>query len=96
MAQEVVGEADGLHLWCRSRSPGTPASRVETRYWIDGDSKLPLGPWDAAAGCLLVEEACGRVTNLRGDALDLDAPALVASDGRIHDAMLAILKEIIG
>ena len=63
---------------------------------LDGYWELTLGPWDAAAGSLLVEEAGGRVTNLTGGALDLDAPALVASNGRIHDAMLAVLREVRG
>ena len=59
----------------------------------DGFWELRLGPWDAAAGCLMVEEAGGRVTNLTGGALDIDAPALVASNGRIHDEMLRTLRE---
>src|SRR5438046_2404366 len=63
---------------------------------LDGYWELTLGPWDAAAGSLLVEEAGGRVTNLTGGALDLDAPALVASNGRIHDALLAVLTEVRG
>ena len=63
---------------------------------LDGYWELRLGPWDAAAGSLLVEEAGGRVTNLTGGALDLDAPALVASNGKIHTAMLAVLEEIRG
>ena len=61
--------------------------------WLDGFWELRLGPWDAAAGSLLVEEAGGRVTNVTGGALDLDAPAVVASNGRIHDAMLAVLRQ---
>jgi myo-inositol-1(or 4)-monophosphatase len=60
---------------------------------LDGFWELRLGPWDVAAGRLLVEEAGGRVTNLEGGALDLDAPAVVASNGRIHDAMLTVLRE---
>lgn len=60
----------------------------------DGFWDLRLGPWDAAAGSLMVEEAGGRVTNLTGGALDIDAPALVASNGRIHDEMLRTLREI--
>jgi myo-inositol-1(or 4)-monophosphatase len=60
---------------------------------LDGFWELRLGPWDVAAGRLFVEEAGGRVTNLEGGALDLDAPAVVASNGRIHDAMLAVLRE---
>jgi myo-inositol-1(or 4)-monophosphatase len=60
---------------------------------LDGFWELRLGPWDVAAGRLFVEEAGGRVTNLEGGGLDLDAPAVVASNGRIHDAMLTVLRE---
>jgi myo-inositol-1(or 4)-monophosphatase len=45
-------------------------------------------------GSLFVEEAGGRVTDLVGGALDLDAPRVVASNGRIHDAMLAVLRKV--
>jgi myo-inositol-1(or 4)-monophosphatase len=61
---------------------------------LDGYWELRLGPWDVAAGSLLVEEAGGRVTDLAGGALDLEAPAVVASNGRIHGAMLDVLREI--
>ncbi len=60
---------------------------------LDGFWALRLGPWDIAAGSLFVEEAGGCVTNLVGGALDLEASAVVASNGRIHDAMLAVLRE---
>ena len=63
---------------------------------LDGYWELTVGPWDVAAGSLLVEEAGGRVSDLRGGPLVLDRPAVVASNGRIHDAMLAVLKEIRG
>ena len=63
---------------------------------FDGHWELSLGPWDVAAGGLLVEEAGGRITNLTGGALDIDAPSVVASNGGIHDAMLAVLREIRG
>ena len=49
-----------------------------------------------AAGGLLVEEAGGRLTSLTGGPVDLERPTLVASNGRIHDAMLAILTEVRG
>jgi myo-inositol-1(or 4)-monophosphatase len=61
---------------------------------FDGYWELTLGPWDAAAGVLLVEEAGGRVSDLVGAPLDLDAPSVVATNGRIHGEILAILKEI--
>lgn len=60
---------------------------------LDGYWELVLGPWDAAAGALLVEEAGGRVTALDGGPLDRAAPALIASNGHIHAEMLAILRE---
>jgi myo-inositol-1(or 4)-monophosphatase len=61
---------------------------------FDGFWELTLGPWDVAAGGILVEEAGGRVTDLHGGPLDINAPRLVASNGRIHDEILAVLKEI--
>ena len=41
---------------------------------LDGYLELVLGPWDAAAGALLVEEAGGRVTGLDGGPPDRAAP----------------------
>jgi len=82
----------------RSRGVRRLGSAVLDLAWVasgrlDGFWELRLGPWDAAAGSLLVEEAGGRVTNVTGGVLDLDAPAVVASNGRIHDAMLAVLRQ---
>lgn len=50
----------------------------------DGYWEYGLGPWDAAAGMLLVEEAGGRVTDLSGDRYRLDAGTIVAAPGPIH------------
>jgi myo-inositol-1(or 4)-monophosphatase len=61
---------------------------------MDGYWELRLGPWDVAAGALLVEEAGGRVTDLAGGPLRLDAPSVVASNGRIHEEMLGVLEHI--
>ncbi len=61
---------------------------------LDGYWELRLGPWDVAAGALLVEEAGGRITDLAGGPLDVDRPSVVASNGRVHDEMLAVLKEV--
>jgi myo-inositol-1(or 4)-monophosphatase len=60
---------------------------------LDGYWELRLGPWDLAAGSLFVEEAGGRVTDLTGGPVDLDAPTVVANNGRIHAEMLAVLEE---
>jgi myo-inositol-1(or 4)-monophosphatase len=61
---------------------------------LDGYWELRLGPWDVAAGSLLVEEAGGRVTSLTGSDIDLDAPSLVATNGHIHSAVLEVLRKV--
>ncbi len=55
-------------------------------YWV-----LRLAPWDAAAGILLVQEAGGKVTDLRGRPPRLHTEALVASNGRIHERLMKVL-----
>ncbi len=81
----------------RSRAVRRFGSAVLDLAWVaggryDGFWELRLGPWDVAAGGLLVEEAGGRLTGITGGPLDLEAPTLLATNGLIHDAMLAILK----
>lgn len=58
---------------------------------FDGFWELKLAPWDTAAGWLLVEEAGGCVTDLRGDPYNLHSPNILASNGLIHAGMAGIL-----
>jgi 3'(2'), 5'-bisphosphate nucleotidase len=58
--------------------------------------------WDAAAGSLLVEEAGGRVTDLRGRELDFGAGreltnnvGVVSSNGLVHEAALAAVRAVL-
>jgi myo-inositol-1(or 4)-monophosphatase len=48
-------------------------------------------PWDLAAGALIVEEAGGRVTGLTGQPFDHFAGHIVATNGRIHEAVVAVI-----
>jgi len=59
---------------------------------FDGFWELKLHPWDTAAGCLLVTEAGGRVTDLCGGPFNIYSPHVLATNGRIHEAMAEILK----
>jgi myo-inositol-1(or 4)-monophosphatase len=52
-----------------------------------------LSPWDFAAGALFVQEAGGRVTTARGAPLRLEKTSLLASNGRIHQAVLEIVQK---
>lgn len=59
---------------------------------LDGYWERHIGPWDYAAGALLVEEAGGRASRPDGSALGCAAGAVVASNGRLHDRILAGLE----
>jgi myo-inositol-1(or 4)-monophosphatase len=47
-----------------------------------------------AAGTLLVEEAGGRVSGMRGEALDLDGRYVLADNALVHDELLDLFAEI--
>ena len=58
----------------------------------DGYFEQRLKPWDVAAGAVLVAEAGGRVTDYEGAPLDLDRCWIAASNGLVHDEMLALVR----
>jgi myo-inositol-1(or 4)-monophosphatase len=51
-----------------------------------------LSPWDVAAGTLLVREAGGRVSQSGGDERVLDAGDVLATNGRLHEPMMKLLR----
>ena len=53
-----------------------------------------LNPWDMAAGTLLVEEAGGRVSGMRGEPLDIEGQYVVADNGLVHGELLELFAEI--
>lgn len=54
--------------------------------------EVDLGPWDAAAPFLLVEEAGGRATDLTGERT-IRGGTFIATNGLVHDRVLEILRE---
>lgn len=56
-------------------------------FWEDG-----LNAWDVAAGAILITEAGGRITNYENQQLDIYTKKVVASNGRVHNAMLNLLR----
>jgi myo-inositol-1(or 4)-monophosphatase len=61
---------------------------------FDGFWELKLGPWDMAAGGLIVAEAGGRMTDVRGGPWSPDGTGAIATNGRIHGEVLAVLEEV--
>jgi myo-inositol-1(or 4)-monophosphatase len=58
---------------------------------FDGYWELKLHPWDVAAGNLIVEEAGGRSSDFAGNPAAGDGRETLASNGRLHAAMLEIM-----
>lgn len=59
---------------------------------LDGFWEQRLRPWDTAAGALIVAEAGGRVTNLDGAPFTPFDGGVLASNGRLHDPLLAVVR----
>ena len=59
---------------------------------FDGFWEMKLGPWDMAAGSLMVREAGGEATDFLGRRLGLDGKHVLASNGKIHREMMQVLK----
>ncbi len=71
----------------------TGAASVDLAYVaagrFDGFFETGLMPWDLAAGTLLITEAGGKVTNYRNKENKLFDRQVVATNGNIHEAILA-------
>ncbi|MBV8761184.1 MAG: inositol monophosphatase [Deltaproteobacteria bacterium] len=61
---------------------------------LDGYWERKLKPWDVAAGALIVREAGGTVTNTRGGAFDPHSGEAVATNGAIHEELVAELTRV--
>jgi myo-inositol-1(or 4)-monophosphatase len=53
-----------------------------------------LNPWDLAAGTLLVTEAGGKATDMRGKPHQVRDPHLLVDNGAVHDETLELFGEI--
>jgi 3'(2'), 5'-bisphosphate nucleotidase len=58
--------------------------------------------WDHAAGCVLVEEAGGKVTDLNGNPLDFSQgktlrrnKGVIATNGKLHDIILDAVQRVV-
>lgn len=66
----------------------TACGRLEA-FWEFG-----LNPWDMAAGTLMVQEAGGKVSGMRGEAFDLHGRYVLADNRLIHQETLDLFEEV--
>jgi myo-inositol-1(or 4)-monophosphatase len=87
MLKSMVSDTAGI------RRPGSAALDFA---WlaagrVDGFWELGLSAWDFAAGCLIVREAGGAVSDIRGGDRHLDSGNVIAGNVRIHREMVSRL-----
>ncbi len=58
---------------------------------FDGFWEMKLHPWDVAAGLLIVEEAGGAISDMRGGPALRSGRETVASNGHIHARLIELL-----
>lgn len=58
---------------------------------LDGYWERGISPWDVAAGIVIVQEAGGRVTAYDESPLDLASGRILATNGKLHQALSQVL-----
>lgn len=58
-------------------------------YW-----EYMLQPWDLAAGAALVAAAGGRTSDFTAGPVDVQRGAVIASNGKVHDALRDVILEV--
>ena len=94
------GEWKDLAALVHARPMGSIAYKLACIANGEADASFTLVPkneWDICAGTLLVEEAGGIVTNLRGKPVIFNQPitllqGLVASNGNLHAQLLELIR----
>ncbi|MBI4173886.1 MAG: inositol monophosphatase [Candidatus Aenigmarchaeota archaeon] len=61
---------------------------------LDGHWELDLKPWDTAAGSLILKEAGGTITRMDGSAWDVRALDMCATNGKVHDELVGVLRSV--
>jgi len=60
--------------------------------WMEAYFHFALCPWDCAAGGLIIQEAGGMLTDADGGPWDYTLPRCLASNGRLHSALLDLMR----
>jgi myo-inositol-1(or 4)-monophosphatase len=90
-----------LQVFERLIRKGIPVRRLGSAAidmcWVaagrfDGFYEHQLNAWDSAAGFIIVEEAGGKVTDLKGNIYSPYQPGIIATNGRIHEELIEWVK----
>ncbi len=59
---------------------------------FDGFYEHKLNAWDSAAGVVIVKEAGGKISDLKGNSYNHYQPGIVATNGKIHDELVRVVN----
>ena len=59
---------------------------------LDAFWEFGLNPWDMAAGLVILEEAGGKATDMKGNPAHVRAPHLLTSNGFLHPEIVAAFR----
>lgn len=92
--QEMIAFEELSQVARAIRRPGSAALDLAyvARGVFDGFWERRLSPWDIAAGTLLVQEAGGIVTDFFGNPPQLDDQAILATNKKLHPALLKAVQ----
>lgn len=78
------------------RRPGSAALDLcyVAKGVYDGYWEWYLNPWDVSAGILIIQEAGGKVSNYANEEYSFKNKNIVASNGILHEKLLASLNKI--
>lgn len=73
------------------------SAAIELAYVASGRTESIMIPgvnsWDVAAGVLMVREAGGKVTDFKGKEWTLKSRNMLASNGKVHRALLRVINK---
>ena len=91
-----------VEVFARFVKKGIPIRRLGSAAldmcWVaagrfDGFYEHSLHAWDSAGASVIVEEAGGKVSDLKGNDYNPDEPGLVASNGKMHEELLKWIND---
>lgn len=90
LIERLYGRVEGLRLMGSAAVElcYIAAGRFEARF------EGLLGPWDIAAGSIILTQAGGKITDFSGGDSFYSGHEVLATNGQIHEQMLKIIAEI--
>lgn len=101
IAAKLAIAAEPARLDSQTKYAVVARGEAEAYLRLPRDGKYREKIWDHAGGVLVVEEAGGRVTDIRGRDLDFsrgyrleDNIGVIVTNGKVHEAVLGAIEEL--